>query len=45
MIKIYKLDYESPIGIIEIIGTNEAIIYILFSEGGKKVNFLQDETP
>lgn len=45
MIKIYKLDYESPIGIIEIIGTNEAIISILFSEGGKKVNFLQDETP
>lgn len=45
MTKIHKLDYESPIGLIEIIGTNEAICSILFSEKGKKENFLQAETP
>ncbi|MBU5343857.1 methylated-DNA--[protein]-cysteine S-methyltransferase [Caldifermentibacillus hisashii] len=41
----HKLDYESPIGVIEIIGTNEAIHSILFSEKDKKQNFLQAETP
>ena len=45
MAKIHKLDYESPIGVIEIIGTNEAISSILFSEEDKMVNFSQDETP
>lgn len=46
MTKIYKLDYESPIGKIEIIGTHEAIISILFSEeNDKSVNSLQPETP
>ncbi|MGA9225089.1 MAG: methylated-DNA--[protein]-cysteine S-methyltransferase [Mesobacillus sp.] len=45
MTKLHKLDYESPIGVIEIIGTHEAITSILFSEEGKKVNVLQDETP
>lgn len=45
MMKIHKLDYESPIGILEIIGTDEAIRSILFSEEDEKVNFLQDETP
>ncbi len=45
MTKIYKLDYKTPIGVIEIIGTNEAISSILFSEKDKKENFLQDETP
>ncbi|KAB2328083.1 methylated-DNA--[protein]-cysteine S-methyltransferase [Cytobacillus depressus] len=45
MTKKYKLDYESPIGVIEIIGTNEAISSILFSEKDKKENFLQAETP
>ncbi|MGJ7911676.1 methylated-DNA--[protein]-cysteine S-methyltransferase [Neobacillus sp. LXY-1] len=45
MTKIYKLDYESPIGVIEIIGTNEAVSSILFSEGSKKVNDLHAETP
>ncbi|MBS4196361.1 methylated-DNA--[protein]-cysteine S-methyltransferase [Lederbergia citri] len=45
MTKIYKLDYESPIGIIEIVGTHEAINSILFSEESKNVNFLQAETP
>ncbi|KAB2336139.1 methylated-DNA--[protein]-cysteine S-methyltransferase [Cytobacillus depressus] len=45
MTKIHKLDYESPIGVIEIIGTYEAVISILFSEENKKMNFLQPETP
>lgn len=45
MTKLHKLDYESPIGVIEIIGTHEAITSILFSEEGKKVNVLHDETP
>lgn len=44
MTKIYKLDYESPIGVIEIIGTNKAIRSILFSEKEKRENFLQVET-
>jgi len=45
MTKVYKLDYESPIGVVEIIGTHEAINSILFSEENKIVNFLQPETP
>lgn len=45
MIQIHKLDYESPIGIIEIIGTSEAICSILFSEKGKKENPLLADTP
>lgn len=45
MIKIHKLDYESPIGVIEIIGSHEAIISILFSEDRRKINLLHTETP
>lgn len=45
MIQIHKLDYESPIGIIEIIGTSEAISSILFSEKDKKENPFQADTP
>lgn len=45
MTKVHKLDYESPIGVLEIIGTNETIHSILFSEENKKVNHLQPETP
>lgn len=45
MTKLYKLDYESPIGVIEIIGTHEAIISIMFSEENSIVNLLQLETP
>jgi methylated-DNA-[protein]-cysteine S-methyltransferase len=45
MTKLHKLDYESPIGVIEIIGSDDAIISILFSEQGEKVNFLQNDTP
>lgn len=28
----YKLDYQSPIGIIEILSTEEAIYYIMFTD-------------
>lgn len=45
MITNYKVDYESPIGILEIIGTHEAISSILFSEGVKIENRVQAETP
>lgn len=45
MTKIHKLDYESPIGVIEIIGTQEAVRSILFTEENKTLNFLQPETP
>ncbi|CAM3939933.1 methylated-DNA--[protein]-cysteine S-methyltransferase [Mesobacillus zeae] len=45
MTKIYKLDYESPIGVIEIIGTDKVIISIMFSEENKKGNLLHAETP
>lgn len=43
--KLYKLDYESPIGLIEITGTEEAIYSILFSEREKKENIVQQDTP
>jgi len=45
MMKLYKVDYDSPVGVIEIIGTHEAIRSILFSEKKKTENFLQPETP
>lgn len=45
MTKRFKLDYESPIGVIEIIGTNDSIISILFSEESTKKNFIQLDTP
>lgn len=45
MITKYKVDYESPIGVIEIVGTREAIHSILFSENQKSVNVFHAETP
>lgn len=45
MTTINKLDYQSPIGIIEIIGNHEAIHSILFSEKDKPENFLHADTP
>lgn len=41
----YKADYESPIGIIEIQGTEEAILSILFSNEKRAVNPLEDDAP
>ncbi|MFJ7467536.1 methylated-DNA--[protein]-cysteine S-methyltransferase [Peribacillus frigoritolerans] len=45
MSELYKLDYESPIGVIEISGTNDAIYSILFAERDTKINIRQDQTP
>ena len=45
MSKLHKLDYESPIGVIEIIGTDEAISSIMFAEGDSITNRMQVETP
>jgi len=45
MNKLYKLDYSSPLGIIEIAGTDEAIYSILFNEQDKVVHALQEDTP
>ena len=45
MAKLYQLDYESPIGVIEITGTQDAITSILFSEKDKRKNYPQPEIP
>ncbi|MFS0892212.1 methylated-DNA--[protein]-cysteine S-methyltransferase [Peribacillus frigoritolerans] len=45
MSELYKLDYESPIGIIEISGTNDAISSIMFAERDIKINIMQEHTP
>lgn len=45
MIKKYKLHYESPIGIIEIVGSCDAISSIMFVEENEKINLIQVDTP
>ncbi|MBP2078490.1 methylated-DNA--[protein]-cysteine S-methyltransferase [Oceanobacillus polygoni] len=45
MSKHYQLDYESPIGIIEIAGTADAIYSILFVEREKIENKKHDDVP
>jgi len=45
MERLHKLDYASPIGVIEILGTDEAICSIMFSEKDGIVDRIQDETP
>jgi methylated-DNA-[protein]-cysteine S-methyltransferase len=45
MSRLHKLDYESPIGVIEIIGTDEFIYSIMFSKQDITVNLIQAETP
>ncbi|MEK4065995.1 methylated-DNA--[protein]-cysteine S-methyltransferase [Peribacillus sp. FSL R5-0717] len=45
MSELYKLDYESPIGVIEISGTNDAISSIMFDERDIKINIMQEHTP
>lgn len=42
---LHKLKYKSPIGVIEIIGTDEAIISIMFTEGDIATYSMQDESP
>ncbi|MEI5907970.1 methylated-DNA--[protein]-cysteine S-methyltransferase [Bacillus spongiae] len=45
MIKEYIVDYYSPIGVIEIIGTDKAISSILFTEREFPVNRVNEKTP
>ncbi|MFJ7851626.1 methylated-DNA--[protein]-cysteine S-methyltransferase [Peribacillus frigoritolerans] len=45
MSELYKLDYESQIGVIEISGTNDAISSIMFVERDIKINIMQEHTP
>lgn len=45
MIKKYKLHYESPIGIVEIVGSCDDISSIMFVEENEKMNLIQVETP
>ncbi|MCD1158745.1 methylated-DNA--[protein]-cysteine S-methyltransferase [Peribacillus frigoritolerans] len=45
MTELYKLDYESPIGVIEISGTNDAISSIMFAEIDIQINIMQEQTP
>lgn len=40
-----KIYYQSPIGLVEITGTDKAIRSILFCEEETKINSLQDDTP
>ena len=45
MSRLHKLDYESPIGVIEIAGSEGAISSIMFTEGDLVTNGTQGETP
>ncbi|GGL51337.1 methylated-DNA--[protein]-cysteine S-methyltransferase [Sporolactobacillus putidus] len=41
----YKLDYESPIGVMELISTEDAVCSITFSERTKPLNLRKKDTP
>ena len=43
--KEYMVDYQSPIGVLEIIGTDEVIYSILFSEKQSPQYPLNENTP
>ncbi len=45
MSKLHKLDYESPVGIIEIVGTADAVCSIMFLERDRVMNRIQEGTP
>ncbi len=42
---LHRIDYQSPIGIIEIAGTDEAVCSILFVERDKIINNIQECSP
>ncbi|WP_040208843.1 methylated-DNA--[protein]-cysteine S-methyltransferase [Neobacillus jeddahensis] len=42
---LHKVDYQSPVGVLEIIATEEVICSILFSEQDSPVNRIQEGTP
>ena len=41
----YKLDYPSPIGVLEIIGTNDAVYSIMFADRERPLYIKQIDTP
>ena len=43
--KLHKIDYQSPIGLLEIVGTDESICSILFTERVEIINYHCEETP
>jgi methylated-DNA-[protein]-cysteine S-methyltransferase len=45
MSKLFQVDYPTPIGVLEIIGTEEAISSIMFAEQDVVVHSLKEETP
>lgn len=45
MSKRYIVDYQSPVGVIEITSTDETICSIMFTEREHTVNHRQDDTP
>jgi methylated-DNA-[protein]-cysteine S-methyltransferase len=45
MNKFYIIDYNSAIGLIEIIGSNEAVCSIMFCERNAPVNHIEVDTP
>ncbi|WP_025027876.1 methylated-DNA--[protein]-cysteine S-methyltransferase [Caldalkalibacillus mannanilyticus] len=45
MNNLHQLDLESPIGVIEIVGTDQAIYSIMFSEREGLEHQIQDQTP
>ncbi|MGG0717486.1 methylated-DNA--[protein]-cysteine S-methyltransferase [Robertmurraya massiliosenegalensis] len=45
MSKQYQLDYLSPLGVVEIVGNEEGIYSIKFSEKDKAEQLLEDEPP
>lgn len=45
MSELHKVDYQSPVGILEIVGTKDAIHSILFVERDKVENTVKEDTP
>lgn len=45
MLKMYTLDYVSPLGVVEIVGTSEAVHSVLFAEREMALHAVTEETP
>ncbi len=45
MTELHQVDYPSPIGIVEITGTEQGIVSLYFSEGEQPVHAVQPDTP
>lgn len=45
MNKLYRLDYKSPIGIMEILGTDNAVCSIMFSEQDEAIYGIKADSP